>query len=123
VIIDSPAGLEHLNRKVTTHVDDIFDVMGPSSKSFEHVKRAYRIAREVKIDFAHFYLVGGCMFPENLAELAEKTTDREWIGRIAFDEKLQEYVLAGRSLLTLPTDSPAYLSVGRILERAGHGQR
>jgi len=43
VLIDSPAGLEHLNRKVASRVDDIFDIIGPSHKSFEHVKRAYRM--------------------------------------------------------------------------------
>jgi CO dehydrogenase maturation factor len=34
ILIDSPAGLEQLNRRITTRVDDIFDVVDPSQKSF-----------------------------------------------------------------------------------------
>jgi len=30
VLIDSPAGLEHLNRRITSKVDDIFDIIDPS---------------------------------------------------------------------------------------------
>ena len=30
VLVDSPAGLEHLNRRITSKVDDIFDVIDPS---------------------------------------------------------------------------------------------
>jgi CO dehydrogenase maturation factor len=120
VLIDSPAGLEHLNRKITARVDDIFDVMGPSHKSFEHVKRAYRIAREVGIDFRQFYIVGGCQFPENLEHTVQEETLRQYLGKIAFDEWVQESVIAGRSLLDIQTESPAYQSVRQIMENAGY---
>jgi len=49
ILIDSPGGLEHLNRKIASDVDTIFDVMGPSSKSFAHVRRAHRVIDEVGI--------------------------------------------------------------------------
>jgi hypothetical protein len=65
-VMDNEAGLEHLNRRITSRVDILFDVLGPSNKSFEHVKRAHRIAREVGIAFDRFYVVGGCLFPEEL---------------------------------------------------------
>ncbi|MCX6686867.1 MAG: AAA family ATPase [Methanoregula sp.] len=74
VLVDSPAGLEHLNRKIMVQVDDIFDVLGPSHKSFDHVKRAYRIVREVGTIFSRFSMVGGCLFPEDLGLAAERET-------------------------------------------------
>jgi len=118
VLIDSPAGLEHLNRRITSKVSDIFDIIDPSKKSFHHVERAYRIAKEVKIDFENFYVVGGFRFPKHLEASAEKTLKLEYLGKIAYDEKVEEYVLAGKSLLDLPPDSPAYVSVGKIMEKA-----
>ncbi len=121
VLVDSPAGLEHLNRKITTRVDDIFDILGPSHKSFEHVKRAYRIAREVGIGFSHFYIVGGCLFPEYLECMVQEETLQQYLGKIAFDEQVQESVIAGRSLLDIPVTSPAYRSVQRLMENAGYG--
>jgi len=123
VLIDSPAGLEHLNRRITSKVDDIFDILDPSKKSFDHVERAYRIAREVKIDFKNFYAVGGFRFPEGLESRAEKSLKHEFLGRIAYDEAVEKYVLAGKSLLELPSDSPAYVSVKKIIEKAGHIKR
>ena len=120
MLIDSPAGLEHLNRKITARVDDIFDVMGSSHKSFEHVKRAYRVAREVGIAFENFYIIGGCQFPENLECMVQEETCRHYLGKIAFDEWVQASVIAGRSLLDIPTGSPAYRAVQRIMENAGY---
>jgi len=122
VLVDSPAGLEHLNRKVTATVSDIFDVMGPSHKSFLHVKRADRIAREVGIAFDRFFVVGGCLFPDELGAQAREETGREYLGKIAFDPLVQEAVIAGRSLLDLPEDSPGYRSVCTLMEKAGYGK-
>jgi len=120
VLIDSPAGLEHLNRRITSSVNDIFDMIDPSKKSFNHVERAYRIAHEVKIDFENFYVIGGFRFPEGLEDRARKTLKLEFLGKIAHDDKVEEYVLAGKSLLELPSDSPAYLSVKKIMGKAGY---
>jgi CO dehydrogenase maturation factor len=117
VLVDSPAGLEHLNRRITTNVDDLFDVVDPSKKSFDHIKRAYRIAKEVKIDFKNFYVIGGFRFPERLENQARKATNLEYVGRIACDEIVEEYVFSGKPLLNLPSGSPAYLSVKSILNK------
>jgi CO dehydrogenase maturation factor len=123
VLIDSPAGLEHLNRRITSKVDDIFDIIDPSKKSFDHVERAYRIAQEVKISFKNFYIVGGFRFPTSLEEQAKKTLRFGFLGKIAHDNIVEEHVLAGKSLLDLPFDSPAFFSVKMILEKAGYIKR
>ena len=123
VLIDSPAGLEHLNRRITSEVNDIFDILDPSKKSLDHVRRAYHIAKEVKIDFENFYIVGGFRFPENLAKEAVRVLKLEYLGKIAYDEKVEEYVLAGKSLLDLPSDSVAYVSLKEVMEKAGHAKQ
>jgi CO dehydrogenase maturation factor len=120
VLMDSPAGLEHLNRRITARVDDIFDVIDPSKKSFHHVRRACRVAKEVKIDFENFYVIGGFRFPEQLENQARKATPLEYLGKIAYDQKVEEYVLAGKSLLNLSSNSPAYVSVKRLMKKAGY---
>ncbi len=120
VVIDSPAGLEHLNRRITSRVNDIFDLVDPSKKSFDHVARAYKIAREVNIKFDNFYVIGGYRFPEKLGEEAEKRLGLKFLGKIAYDENVEKFVLFGRSLLELPDDSPAYCSVKEIMEKAGY---
>lgn len=119
VLVDSPAGLEHLNRKITSDVNDIFDILDPSKKAFNHVERAHRIAKEVQIDFEHFYVVGGYRFQESLADVAAGT-GFTYLGKVAYDGDVEQYVLTGKSLLELPTTSPAYVSVKAILNRAGY---
>jgi CO dehydrogenase maturation factor len=120
VLIDSPAGLEHLNRRIATRVNDVFDVIDPSKKSLDHVERAHRVAKEVKIEFENFYVVGGYRLPENLQSQVEKALKFKYLGKITLDEKVEEYVLAGRSLLDLPSDTPALVSVGEIMKSAGY---
>ena len=120
VLIDSPAGLEHLNRRITSKVNDIFDILDHSKKSLDHVRRAYRIAKEVEIQFDNFYLIGGYRFPAQLGAQAEADLKFKYLGKIVADEQLDEYVLAGKSLLDLPSDNPAYLSIKEILKTAGY---
>jgi CO dehydrogenase maturation factor len=123
VLIDSPAGLEHLNRRIATRVNDVFDVIDPSKKSLDHVERAYRVAKEVKIEFENFYIVGGYRLPENLRSHVEKALKFKYLGKITCDGKVEEYVLAGESLLGLPSDTPALVSVGEIMKAAGYVKR
>ena len=122
VLVDSPAGLEHLNRRITSKVDDVFDVIDPSKKSFDHVERAYRVANEVKIAFRNFYIVGGFRFPESLENYARNILQFKFLGRVFYDENVEKYVLAGESLLNLPSDTPAYISVKKIMENAGYAK-
>jgi len=120
VLIDSPAGLEHLNRKITSEVDDIFDIMDPSKKSFNHVERAYSIAREIGIEFKNFYIVGGYRFPKDLKAEVTKKTKLEFLGKIAYDKGVEDYVLSGNSLLGLSDNSSAYNSIREIMRKAGY---
>lgn len=120
VLLDSPAGLEHLNRRISSSIDEIFDVIGPSKKSFDHVDRAIRITRELGIGVGRFSVVGGYLFTPELAAGLEGAGNFRYLGRIEYDAMVAQYVLEGRSLLALPPESPARASVARIMERAGY---
>ena len=117
ILIDSPGGLEHLNRKIASSVDVIFDVMGPSSKSFAHVKRAHRVIQEVGITFDRFYVVGGHGFPAELNSRAESETGLPYLGKIEYDREVADAVLAGQSLLEIPENSAGYRSVAGLMEK------
>jgi len=120
ILVDSPAGLENLNRRITSNVNDIFDILDHSKKSQDHVRRAYKIAKEVEMNFENFYLIGGYRFPLELGKQAEADLKFKYLGKIEQDEMLDEYVLNGKSLLELPNDNKAYLSVKNILKTLGY---
>jgi len=120
VLVDSPAGLEHLNRRITSQVDDIFDIIDPSQKSFYHIERACRVAKEVKIDFKNFYVIAGYRVPEKLEAEVEKRIKLKYLGKIAYDKDVENYVFSGKPLLELPSSSFAYISVKKLMAEAGY---
>ncbi len=120
VLIDSPAGLEHLNRRIASQVDDIFDIIDPSQKSFHHVERAFRVAREVEIIFKNFYVVAGYRVPAELEAEVENRIKLKYLGKIAYDKEVENYVLSGKSLLEIPSSSPAYNSAKELMRKAGY---
>ena len=117
ILIDSPGGLEHLNRKIASNVDIIFDVMGPSAKSFAHVRRAYRVIGEVGISFKQFYVIGGYAFPPDAGARVAAETNLPYPGNIVNDAEVAAHVLAGRSLLEIPDYSVAFRSVCKIVDQ------
>ncbi len=123
VLIDSPAGLEHLNRRITSKVNDVFEMLDHSKKSIEHAKRAYRIAKEVDMQFDNFYLIGGYRFPSELSSKAEDELKFKYVGKILADEQVDDFVLDGKSLLELPSDNKAYTSVKAIMKAVGYIQQ
>ncbi|NWF91782.1 MAG: AAA family ATPase [Syntrophaceae bacterium] len=118
VVIDSPAGLEHLNRNIVSQVDDLFVVLDPSDKSLIHIQKVKAILKEVGTMYDHFYLVANYMFDEE-AEKYFTEAGEFYLGKIEYDQKVEEYNLKGEPLNKLPEDSPACRSVRKILEKAG----
>ena len=114
-LIDSPAGLEHLNRKIMSEIDSIVAVVDPSKKSFHNVRRSLGVAREIGIKFKDFYIVSNYKFSNSLEE-SIKELELKYIGKIDYDENVEGYILEGKSLIGLPEDSPASLSVKKIVE-------
>ena len=119
IAIDSPAGLEHWNRRVIPAIDDLFLVIDPSRKSIKHVERVLRITREVGVSYQHLYLVGNHEFDDE-AEQRLKPTGQTYLGKMDYDAGVKAYNLRGKSLLDLPDNSPACLSVKGMLARAGY---
>ena len=120
VLIDSPAGLENLNRRITSSVNDIFDILDHSKKSQDHVRRALKIIKEVDMRYENFYTIGGYRFPEELGKQAEDDLKIKYLGKIAQDPALDDFVLNGKSLIDLSNDNKAYLSVKKILEKLNY---
>jgi CO dehydrogenase maturation factor len=119
ILVDSPAGLEHLNRKVTPDINDLFVVLDPSEKSAKHIDRIKYVTKGVNIHYNQFYLVGNYRFTdENEAYLLK--SGEKYLGRIANDPLVREHNLKGESLFNIPEDSPSSISVKKILREAGY---
>lgn len=118
-VVDSPAGLEHLNRRIVTEIDAIFAIVDPSAKSLQNVERIKEISQGIGIHYEKLYLVANHHFPEDMAQQLEHVSGTTYLGRIEPDPAVQQYDWEGKSLRDLPPDSPAALSVEQILTKAG----
>jgi CO dehydrogenase maturation factor len=84
ILVDSPAGLEHLNRKVTPTIDDLFVVLDPSEKSAKHIARIRYVTKGVNITYKNFYLVGNYRFtPLESSAIYGRGVDRKCPSLIA----------------------------------------
>jgi len=119
-LIDSPAGLEHLNRRITSEIDSIFALLGPSKKAFDNVQRALHICQDVGIVFRNFYLVANYEFPHDLLGTIPERAGLPCLGEVPYEEEVARRLLAGESLLELDDSSPATSAVGSILREAGY---
>jgi CO dehydrogenase maturation factor len=118
VVIDSPAGVEHLNRKVTSNISDLFIVLDPSIKSIKHIQRVQDITKGVGICYDHLYIVGNHEFDQETEDYL-RTINQNYVEKIQYDKNVREYNFNGESLLALDDDSPACVSVRQIMQKSG----
>ncbi len=119
VLVDAPAGLEHLNRRVSSTVHDIFEILDTSRKASAHARRSLQIAEDVKIQFEHLYFVSNWRCGEGPPDGLPEGEKLSYAGRIDRDEEVEKALAGGRSLFDIPEDSPACVSVQNILRAAG----
>ncbi len=119
-VIDSPGGLEHLNRRITSEIDDIFVVMDPSAKSLRNVARIKTIAEDLTIRYSHLYLVANYRFDDEKTEILQDIPGTTYLGRIPSDPEVEEHDWSNQSLLELPDSGPAPSAVAEILSNAGY---
>ncbi len=119
-IVDSPAGLEHVNRRIVREVDDVFVMLDPSAKALRNVRRLIEIADAIGVSYGNLYLVGNHRFSDEAGQRLEGLDGAKYLGRVEEDADVERFDWEGKSLLELPEDSPASRSVGRILQAAGY---
>jgi len=117
VVIDSPAGVEHLNRKVTSDINELFVLVDPSIKSIKHITRVRNITIGVGIHYDHLYIIGNYEFDQEKEDYLREF-HQNYIGKVAYDIELGKYNLKGKSLLELRDDSPACMSVKEIMKKS-----
>lgn len=116
VLIDSPAGLEHLNRRITSSLDIIFAIIDPSKKAQESLGRSYRIINETKISFKDFFVIANHRFSDSKLDSID-TKEFNFLGRLDYDENVERFNKDGISLFELDEESSAVCSLRRILEK------
>ena len=119
VIMDNEAGMEHLSRRTTQNVDELFIISNHSVKGVRAAARIRDLANELKlmvkrqsviINFAPAKL--DPVITEELARLGI-----EPITTIPLDEEVYDYDLKLKPLLDLPDTSKAVTAVNELMAK------
>ncbi len=118
MVVDNEAGLEHLSRRLLHRLDLLLIISGPSPRGIKTAARIRDLVRELKIESKEEHVI-----VNQVADL-----DIDWdryaapmgfsvSGIIPRDPLVEEYDLEERSLLEIPSDSPACSALFSLLDK------
>ena len=121
IVIDSPAGLEHLSRKIFPDLDDLIVVTDESRRGLTTGERIRDIAREMGLKYKDLYVVVNKITTGRRDKVIENATSLGLtvIGTIPYDESLAKFDLVGDPLTGLPDDSPAVKDMANVVGKLG----
>ncbi|MCX8204912.1 MAG: AAA family ATPase [Candidatus Nezhaarchaeota archaeon] len=116
-LMDMEAGLEHISRRTDRDVDFMIVVVDPSKMSFETAKRIKEVAREAHVEFKRMVMVANRFHPDSEGVVRKKAEEvgMEFGALIPEDPLVHRFNLEGRSLLELPSSSPAVVAARGLL--------
>lgn len=121
VVIDNEAGMEHLSRRTTRDVQHLFIVSDPTQRGLVAAQRIAGMRKELGINIENAWLIinrlRGGELPAELKAFAEKF-DIPLLGVIPADDALAEFEFSGKPLVDLGDESPVYLAVKGMVEKA-----
>jgi CO dehydrogenase maturation factor len=118
VVVDMEAGLEHLSRGTTRHVDALWAVAEPYYRSLETARRVCELATELGI--ARVGVVANKVRDEADADAIRAYVERHGLrleGEVPFDPAVVDADRAARGLLDVAApDAPAVRAIGRLAD-------
>lgn len=125
IIMDMPAGLEHLSRRTDKDVDDLIIVTDMSRMGFNVVERIVEISKEVHLDFSKYWIIGNRFndeakhfLDEKIIELKEKFgINIVLAGYVPSDNEITRANLLSSPITEIPDENPAYKKTKEIAEK------
>ncbi len=119
LVVDNEAGMEHISRVTTQHVDLLLVISDPSRRSLTAAARVQELAQQMGVlkgpSFLVLSMVRGQPAPELLA--AAQDMGMTLAGFVPDDGGLAEFDTGGRPTSRLPADNPALKAAYAIFER------
>lgn len=119
IVLDNEAGLEHLSRGTTDHVDMLLIVSDHAFKGLRTAATIAGLVKDLNLDVRDTRLVINRFIPDMEKELEPlvQKAGMPVIGTIPQDVEVQKADARMGSMLELPDDAPAVLAVERIVQQ------
>ena len=119
IVMDNEAGMEHLSRRTTQNVDELFIISDHSVKGIRTVARIRDLVSDLKLVVKRQMVIVNFV-PTKLDPLVTEELDRLGIDPVAtipLDEEVYEYDLKLKSLLDIPDTSKAVRAVNDLMAK------
>ena len=120
VVLDNEAGMEHVSRRLSDHIDLMLVVSDYSLKGVRAAGRIRELTKELNLEVDTQYLILN-RAPDELDTSIREEIERQGVdllGVIPVDEKVFKYDLEGTPIMNLPDESTAVRAVSDIMEKA-----
>ena len=119
VITDNEAGMEHISRKLTKHVDTLILVSDCAKRSIQAVARIRDLAKEMNLSVGKIGLIVNKAPNGELSNGVKEEIEKyglDLFGVVPSDELIYEYDSEGIPLVKLPADSKSRVALEKIIE-------
>ena len=119
VVMDNEAGMEHLSRRTTQNIDELFLVSDHSVKGLRAIARIRDLVAELKLVVKRESIIIN-LVPGGIDPLLAQEMDRLGLtpaAVIPVDRELQRYDLEQKPLFDLPDTSVAVTAVKELMDR------
>ena len=119
MVMDNEAGMEHLSRRTTENIDELFIISDHSVKGVRTTARIIELISELKLLVKRQSVIISRV-PGALDRHISQELERlgiEPLAIIPLDEEIYRYDLEQRSLLDLPDTSTAVRAVGELMDK------
>ena len=119
VVLDNEAGMEHVSRRLSDHIDLMLIVSDYSLKGVKAAGRIRELTQELKLEVGKQFLVIN-RAPEHLDTSIREEVEKQGLnllGVIPVDEEVFQYDLKGTPIMSLPDESKAVKVVNELMNR------
>ena len=119
VVMDNEAGMEHLSRRTTQNVDELFIISDHSVKGVRTIARIGELVAELKLAVKRQSVLIN-LVPDGLDPLVAEELKKQGIDATAIiplDEEVYQYDLKLKPLLDLPDSSKAVKAVDDLMTK------
>jgi CO dehydrogenase maturation factor len=119
MVMDNEAGMEHLSRRTTEKIDELFIISDYSVKGIRTVERIIKLISELKLNIKRQSVIinrAPDIFDDNIKRELERI-DVVPVAAVPVDEYIFKHDLERISLLDLPDTSRAVTAIGILMEK------
>jgi len=122
MVMDNEAGMEHLSRRTTSHVDHLIVVVNENPLSIDCAERIARLLDDQDGNVHKKYFLLNAVREDRTPAVVDKVAGLglEYLGAVARDDAIEEAVFRGESIYGL-AETTAAKAIDRIMRKIGVG--